>query len=347
MRNPLRTASVGAGNNPNSIVADPGGHHVYVVNGYDGTISQYAVGSGGGLMALSPATVAIAGQGGVAGLSASIDPAGRFLYVVNRDAVFTAQGSSSFVASTNIAQYSIGSDGTLTSLVPAYISVSSALAGPLAIDAGGQHAYIAGTAAGVGSLVFQFSINSNGTLAAMTPDSVAATSAPIAVQLAADGQTAYVLSSCVDSACNGQVEQFAIGTDGALTSTGNLTLTGSHVNPVTIVADGAGSGAYLLTNLMGVDTNQGAVYQYSVGGTGALTPGSPASFDLASGAIAESTGDGNLYALSANWLGAASGSQAGGQVDRYIIDSSGLLRAAGSLQISSGRPTAMTFVAAQ
>jgi hypothetical protein len=56
---PLGTASAPAGLSPGAIVSDPTGHYAYVVNQGDVTISQYVVGSGGGLIPLSPATVSV------------------------------------------------------------------------------------------------------------------------------------------------------------------------------------------------------------------------------------------------------------------------------------------------
>src|SRR4029077_6409729 len=115
----------------------------------------------------------------------------------------------------------------------------------------------------------------------LAPASVAATREAIGVTVAPSGETAYVLSTCVDDACDGQVEQYTIGATGALTSTGAITLTGSHVNPIAMVTDGAVSSAYLLTNFMGVDTNAGAVYQYAIDNTGALVADMPTSLGVA------------------------------------------------------------------
>ena len=100
---------------------------------------------------------------------------------------------------------------------------------------------------------------------------------------------AYALSVCVDASCDGQVAAYAIGADGTLRPTGAAVLTGGHVNPVLMLTDGPGSAAYLLTNRMGVDTNQGAAFQYAIDATGALSPGMPASVAVASGAVAAST----------------------------------------------------------
>src|SRR5690349_9760203 len=105
---PLSVASVPAGATPIAVVSDPTGHYVYVVNqsgAANATISQYAVGAGGGLVALSPAVVSISGpSSAVVGHSASVDPTGRFLYVV-------IETPYTVLPAPSIAQYSIGSDG--------------------------------------------------------------------------------------------------------------------------------------------------------------------------------------------------------------------------------------------
>ena len=95
---------------------------------------------------------------------------------------------------------------------------------------------------------------------------------------------------------------------------------------------------------MGVDTNAGAVYQYAVGSAGALTADMPTSLPVASGAVAETTYGNNLYALSANAVGFASGQPAGGHIDQYLIGSDGLLTAKSTATVAGSLPTSMTLV---
>jgi len=85
----------------------------------------------------SPATVAIAGPTGFAAFRLCIDPGGSHLYVV----VLPQDPSTALAA---VAQYAIQADGTLAPLSPSYVSVAATGAGALAIDPGGQHAYLAG-----------------------------------------------------------------------------------------------------------------------------------------------------------------------------------------------------------
>jgi 6-phosphogluconolactonase (cycloisomerase 2 family) len=339
---PLNTASVPTGLIPTSIVSDPSGRYVYVVNQGDATISQYVVGSGGGLAPLSPTVVNIAAPfPAIGAYAASIDPSGRFLYVVAVPLPLNPP-----VPSASIAQYSIGAGGTLTSLTPAYVSVPAAAMGPLAIEPSGQYAYLASATSAAGGQVSQFFIGNDGTLAPLTPAVVAVTRTPNGVAIAPSGQTAYVLSSCIDTACEGQVAQYTIATNGTLTATGSTTLTGGHVIPVGMVIDASGSSAYLLTNLMGVDTNIGAVYGYAINSAGDLVPDTPPSVGVASGAVAEAAYGPNLYALSANARGFASNPQPGGHVDHYAIGPGGRLSAAGTTTLAEGFPAGITLVTA-
>jgi 6-phosphogluconolactonase len=333
----LSIASVPAGVTPRGVVSDPSGRYVYVANDGDATISQYAVGTDGGLAPLSPAVVHTAGPYVFAGYTLSIHPSGQFLYAV---------GSPQDPAgpSASIAQYSIQSDGTLASLAQAYLNLSVFAQGPLAIDPSGRFAYLPGATSAPGGLVSQFSINSDGTLTPLTPATVSATQGAAAVTISPSGQTAYLISVCIDTACDGQIEPYTIGANGTLTPTGVVTLTGAHVIPVDLVTDSSGSNVYLLANAMGVDTNAGAVYQYATDSTGALVADTPASLAVASGAVAESTNGSNLYALSANAIGFPSGLPPGGHIDHYAIGSGGLLTAVGTTTVAAGLPTSMTLV---
>jgi len=334
---PLSLASVPTGVTPTGVVSDPSGRYVYVANSGDATISQYAAGLGGGLVALSPAVVNIAGPFQFAGFTLSVDPGGQFLYVVGSPRDPPGPTAS-------IAQYSIRSDGTLASLAPASLTLSVSALGSLAIDPGGRYAYLPGDTNAPGGLVSQFSINSDGTLTPLTPATVGAPQGTIAVTIAPGGQTAWVISTCIDTACDGQIEPYAIGADGTLTPTGVVTLTGTHVNPVELVTDGSSSSVYLLANAMGVDTNAGAVYQYAIDSMGALAADTPASLTVTSGAVAESVNGSKLYALSANAIGFASGLPQGGHIDCYLIGSSGLLTPVSTTTVAGSLPTSMTLV---
>jgi 6-phosphogluconolactonase len=331
---PLTSGPVPTGINLTSIVADPTGHYVYVVDQGDDTILQFLVSAGGALRALSPAVVSIPTPSVyVSSYSASIDPSGHYLYVVPQ---FTVGDTTPLAA---VLQFSIGNGGVLAPLSPSSVGVPARLTGPLATDPAGQYAYLSAD-----GQVFQFSISGNGTLVPLSQPSIATTGA-ISVTVAPDGRTAYVARSCIDTACDGEVDEYTVGTDGALTPTGSTTATTGHVIPISLEIDTSGSSAYLLANLMGVDTNAGAVYQFAINSTGGLQPDSPASVNVTSGAVAASVLGPSFYALSSNALGFASGAPQGGHVDHYSIGSGGLLTGKDTISLASGYPTAMTVIA--
>jgi hypothetical protein len=136
---------------------------------------------------------------------------------------------------------------------------------------------------------------------------------------------------------------YSVASDGTLSPTGSTTGTAGHVIPIELETDTSGSSAYLLANLMGVDTDAGSVYQFAIGSTGALQPDSPPSVNVTGGAVAASVFGPSLYAL--DNAGFASGTPQGGHIDHYAIGAGGLLTAKDSVSMTSGYPTAMTIVA--
>ncbi len=187
--------------------------------------------------------------------------------------------------------------------------------------------------------------NSGGELTQLASQTVAATHNAFGVTIVPSGRTAYVLSSCIDNACDGEIAEYSVGANGMLMSTGATSTTGSHVTPISLVTDTSESNAYLLTNLMGVDTNQGAVYQYTINNVGALTPMSPPSVDVSSGAVTQIVFGPNLYALSSNVVGFASGAPTGGHIDHYAIGAGGALTSISTIAVTGGYPFAMALVA--
>jgi 6-phosphogluconolactonase (cycloisomerase 2 family)/urocanate hydratase len=98
--------AVAAGAYSRSILVDKSGTYVYVVNSTAGTISEYSIGSGGALTTLGPGTVNI--TGGTNPFDITLDPTGHYVYV-------PLEGSTNAPGST-VAEFSIGTDGTLTQI---------------------------------------------------------------------------------------------------------------------------------------------------------------------------------------------------------------------------------------
>lgn len=199
---PVSATSVAVGDTPASIVSDPQGDHVYVANAGDASISQFAVGAGGVLQPLAPASVGVSGASPGLSTWLSIAPGGGFLYAV-------APAGSGYV----IAQYSIGPDGALSPLTPGFISVGGSASGPLAIDATGQLGFLAGTLSSAPlPQELTYTIKADGTVAVamdglppfwISPSPVSATIGPT-------NESVYLLSACVNSACDGQIATFGL-----------------------------------------------------------------------------------------------------------------------------------------
>lgn len=332
---PQSSPSVPAGTDPMGIAADPSGRYVYVANAGERTISQYAVGAGGGLMELSPATVSFpASTSGGGDYSVTIDPSGHYLYVVVSPFAATSGPSPAF-----IAQYSIGSTGLLSPLAPASIALSTVATGALTIDSIGRHAYLGG---GLSGVVLQFSIGSNGTLAPLALAGVAADE-PVGVVLAPRSDTAYVLGRCVDTLCDGEVSQYLIDSDASLNPRVSTTLTGSHILPVDMLLSASGSSAYLLATVMGVDRSSGSLYSYAIDASGALVP--QGTLDAGAAPVAEALNGSNLYVLTSDAL-ASPPNGSGGHLAHFTLGSGGTPSEMDATAIAGRNPTAMALVVA-
>jgi 6-phosphogluconolactonase (cycloisomerase 2 family) len=331
--NPLATPAVPTGVTPTAIVAVPSGRFVYVVSAGDLTISQYAVTSGGALAPLSPASLSISPSlGSVDSYFASVDPAGRFLYVVSEP---PAELVPSPQFESYIAQYAIdSSNGTLSLVTTFYAGVLSS-SSPLTIDPAGTHAYLV-----YGAAVLPFTIEADGTLSAMTPVTVAAEATRVV--LSPDGHLAYVLSRCIDTNCDGQVELYTVAATGELIPTGATTSLGNHISPVDLLIECAvppnlpcsGQFAYLLTDSMETDINVTNLFGYAIDANGTLVT-DPQIPEATFGGYAVAAGvDGRIYALSG----------VGSPLDRaQLAVYSPALTALGSLAVA-GRTKAMAIV---
>lgn len=333
---PLAQISVSAGVGPAAIALDQAGRHAYVVNVGDGTVSQYDIAADNSLVPMNPATIINPGMKtlGVMPSAAIFDPSHSFLYVANS-------------GDATLSQFSIGSGGELTSLTPGTAPTG---AEPLSIAAtagpGGGRLYVANSGAGVpagtGS-VSQFSIGSDGTLTPLNPSTVFAGSNAVAIaidQNVAPFGTAFVMSDCDGSLCSGSITPFALGAGGELTATGAVATTGEHYNAVGMVTDQSGANAYVLTNLTGADTDSGALWQFSVGNTGAVGMTNPVS--IGATALAQALFNDRLCVLTSNDVtGGNAGS--GGSINCYLLGAGGLPMLAGSTTLAAARPVSMAI----
>lgn len=336
---PLAQASISAGVEPTAVALDQAARHVYVVNVGDGTISQYNIEADNSLAPMNPATVINPGMKtlGVTPSAVILDPTGSFLYVAN-----SGDGT--------VSQFSIGSGGRLTSLTPATVAAGTepvsiaAAAGP-----SGVHVYVANSGAGVpagaGSLSL-FSMASDGTLTPLNPATVSAGASPVAVaidQAIAPFGTAFVMSDCNGSLCTGSIAQFAVGASGELTAAGVAATTGGHYDAVGMATDQSGANAYVLTNLMGVDTDNGALWQFSVANTGALSTANQPTLNIGPAALAQTLFEDRLCVLTSN-VGIGGNAGSSGSINCYSLGAGGLPTLAASTTIAAARPVSMAML---
>jgi 6-phosphogluconolactonase len=241
----MATATVAAGSNPISVTVDPSGTHIYVANyssgAIAGTVSEYSIGTGGALTAMTPATVAA----GPNPESVTVDPSGKYAYVAN-------------YGSNSVSQYTISS-GVLTSNTAATTVAAGTNPYSVIVDPSGKYAYVANA---MSSNVSQYTI---GTPSSSTPGALTAMSAvptgtnPASVTVDPSGQFAYVANYGSNS-----VSQYTIGTGGALTAMATATVA-AGTNPYSVTVDPLGQYVYV--------ANEGGnnVSQYTIGAGGALT----------------------------------------------------------------------------
>jgi DNA-binding beta-propeller fold protein YncE len=334
----LAQVSVGAGVDP-AAVAVHQGRHAYVVNVGDGTVSQYNIEADNSLAPMNPPAVINPGMKtlGVMPSAAIVDPTGSFLYVAN-----SGDGT--------LSQFSIGSGGQLTPLTPATVPAGTKpVSIAVTVGPSGGHVYVANSAAGVpagvGS-VSQYAMRADGTLTPLNPATVSAGASPVAIaidQAIAPFGTAFVMSDCDGSLCTGSITQFALGAGGEMTATGGVATTGSHYDAVGMVTDQSGANAYVLTNLMGVDTNNGAVWQFSVGNTGALTAANQPMLNIGPTARAQIMNVDTLYVLTAN-DGIGGNAGIGGSINFYTLGAGGLPTLAATTTLAAAHPVSMTML---
>jgi 6-phosphogluconolactonase (cycloisomerase 2 family) len=339
---PLTQVSVSAGDEPAAIALDQAGHHAYVVNVGDGTISQYDIAADNSLVPLNPATIVNPGMKTLGAMPSAVtlDFSGSFLYVANS-------------GDATLSQFSIGSGGQLTPLTPATVPAGTEPVS-MAVIAGprGGHVYVANSGAGVptgmGS-VSQFSMGADGTLTPLNPAAVSAGASPVAIaidQTIAPFGTAFVMSDCDGSLCVGSITPFAVGAGGELTVTGVVATTGEHYDAVGMVTDKSGANpyVYVLTNLMGVDTDSGALWQFSVGSTGALSmPNQPTLSIGPAAALAQTLFDDRLCVLTSN-AGIGGNTGSGGSINYYTLGAGGLPTLAASTALAAARPVSMAML---
>jgi DNA-binding beta-propeller fold protein YncE len=139
---------------PGGIAVDPTSAYVYLSNINDNSVSQFSIGSGGGLAPLNPASVAA----GTEPVFLAFDPSGKFAYEAN----YTLNVNPGTPGT--VSQYGAGTAGQLAPLVPASVAAG---VGPdwIAFDPFGKYAYVTNIGDGTQpGTVSEYAIGADGTL---------------------------------------------------------------------------------------------------------------------------------------------------------------------------------------
>ncbi len=245
------------GTTPAWVAVDPGGRFVYVVNAGSQDISGYAVNTSTGALTAFSSTVKLAGTKPV---RATVDPGGHFLYValdtagtsvykiasdgtlsLTRTVAPTPCAASSDVAldpnskflymadaNSGVCAYAVnGSTGDLT-FIPSSASTTIFAAGTnpvsVAVGANGKFLFVANK--GSNNLT-GFSINSDGTLSAMSGSPFTTGASPVDVNVDPSGSFVYVTN--FDA---GTISIFTINSSGSTLTGGSSATAGTNPNSV-------------------------------------------------------------------------------------------------------------------
>jgi 6-phosphogluconolactonase (cycloisomerase 2 family) len=219
---PMSTPAVAiTGSNPQFIAIHPTGQFLYVSDG-SGVVDQFTIASAtGALSAMTPATVPFPfSLSGHTAFAITVHPSGKYAYVTDYYG--------------GIAEYTIdASSGALSALAQTQVDGGNLCAAWITVDPSGKYAYVA-NCANTSQAISQFTVGTDGKLAAMTPASVAAPSAGTNVQVDSTGTHLYMTSGT--SGTGTDVSQFSIGADGALAPMTPATVTvGASPNALVLV----------------------------------------------------------------------------------------------------------------
>lgn len=177
--------------------------YVYVANLASGTISELTIdATSGKLTYVTYISSDPIGLASAQPTSIAVVPSDKYAYVSNS-------------GTNNISQFTIGTDGSLTAMLTPTISAGSEPIS-VAVDPSGKYLYVANhgvdTTTDIGN-VSQYSIQSDGSLTAMSTPTISAGINPQSLAVDLSGQYLYVVNSSDNT-----VSQFIISSlDGSLT----------------------------------------------------------------------------------------------------------------------------------
>jgi DNA-binding beta-propeller fold protein YncE len=155
------------------------------------------------LIVTAPVTLQQAGP-----IRTAVDLTAKFVYVANE-------------ASHNISQFKINADGTLSLLATPTVPVGHEPLCLVVDPAPGTHTLYVAAMDTTGSALYQFNINTDGTLTPLSPASVSAGTTTVSIVVTPDGKYVYVINFS-----NGNLSQYKVNADGTLTPLSPATVSG-------------------------------------------------------------------------------------------------------------------------
>jgi 6-phosphogluconolactonase (cycloisomerase 2 family) len=242
----IGTVTAGAKNGPVGLAVTPSNNYLYVANFADSLVHEFSINSTtGALKNIGTISTLMGGKtGGPSGVA--IDSGGNFVYVTNQT------GGS-------IAQYTIGSDGTLTAL-----GIASGLTAPEGITANGSSVYVADNGGGV---IDAYAIGSGGALSLINtlPSQGSTNGSPI--QVALDPVNPFLYATDIT---NGLLGVYLIASDGGVSFLQSFSTSGGQ--PIGVAV----GGGFAYTANFAANT----ITQFATSSTGALQAAAPASGSL-------------------------------------------------------------------
>jgi len=207
-------------------------------------------------------TYAVGSNGSLSLISTTMEPHGTHVsdIAVNpiTNTVYTVRLNQTPYGTTTVNAYSIGSKGALAAIgSPLTFNASGR---GIAIDPAGKFAYIIADITSSDSLVYEYTVASNGALTPMTTPSVSAGNIPMQMAIDPSGKYAYVINLASNN-----ISQFTIGANGRLSPMAMPIVTA--IEPNFIGLDPAGGSIYVGS------VSTGNITSYAIGSNGSLTVG--------------------------------------------------------------------------
>jgi 6-phosphogluconolactonase (cycloisomerase 2 family) len=232
---------IAAGNGAQFVAVSPSGNAVYVLNGTDGTISQYTLGAGTGILApMTPATVptdasaSTPPNSNAIPIAMAINSSGTFAYVVN-------QGDSS------VSEFSIASGSGALTFVTA--TMTGNVPNAVAISPNGDNLYVTNAN---DMTISEFSISA-GVLTLLTQSPAGIPNTPSSIVVDPTSTYVYVGDSGNNTGNSGNIDEYAITRSGSLTANTGAGNIATSAPPNSLAFDQTGKFLFSADNNGNVD----------------------------------------------------------------------------------------------